>query len=170
MGAENQTSHRAFSKELLPAFDGQSSFAAYKQDIEIGLILTNLTAAKQGAARIGRLSGEAKSAAKTLGTPVIGGISGTDSIIEHLEKAYGVDAVDQLDIDLASFLDFTWKGNLAVEEDLAGFHSRLDKISDLAISDKLKGHLLLRQGGLDDQTRNMIVGAKKSKIRFTWDY
>ncbi len=96
---------------------------------------------KRGPALIGRLSGEAKAAAKSLGNEIIACADGATKIIEHLEKSYGVDAVDQLDIDLAEFFDFTWSSNITVEEYIAGFHSRLDKIAELSFSSKLKGHL-----------------------------
>ena len=35
----------------------------------------------------------------------------------------------------------------------------MDKLNELSFSDKLKGHLSLRQAGLDANTRNMIVGS-----------
>ena len=41
---------------------------------------------------------------------------------------------------------------------IAGFHSRLGKISKLKLYSKLQGHLLLRQACLDAQTRTIIVG------------
>ena len=123
------------------------------------LLLTTLESPKQGPALIGRLSGDAKAAAKSLGTDVIGSSLGPQKILEHLDKSYAVDDVDQLGIDLAAFLDYNWKGNISIEEYIASFHSRLDKLSDLKMNDKLKGHLLLRQAGLDLTTSNFIVGA-----------
>ncbi len=84
-------------------------------------------------------------------------------ILEHLDKSYGIEATDQLDSDLAAFLDYTWHQKMGVEQFIAGFHTRLDKIAELNIDTKLKGHLLLRQAGLDTHTRNMIVGAASGK-------
>lgn len=121
--------------------------------------MTSLSATKQGPALIGRLSGEAKSDAKTLGVAAISALDGATQILDHLDKSYGVDSVDQLDIDLANFFEFSWSGNMTVEENIAGFHARIDKIAELALDSKLKGHLLLQQAGLDNNTRNMIVGA-----------
>lgn len=48
---------------------------------------------------------------------------------------------------------------MTVEHFIAGFHSRIDKVADLQLDDKLKGHLLLRASGLDSHTRNIIIGA-----------
>ena len=123
------------------------------------MVLTSLEKCKQGPALIGRLSGEAKASAKTLGVRTISSENGANLILEHLDKSYGVDKVDQMDIDLASFLDFSWHGNMAIEQFIAGFHTRIDKIADLHIDEKLKGHLLLRAAGLDAHMRNIIVGS-----------
>lgn len=43
---------------------------------------------------------------------------------------------------------------MSIDEYIAGFHSRLDNISDLALDDKLKGHLLFRQAALDSSARS----------------
>lgn len=147
MGQENQSNYRLFSKKFPPAFDRHTCFSVYKQNV----------ATKKGPALIGRLSGEAKSADKMLGVSAIGSEESATKILDHLNKSYGVDDIDLLDIDFAFFLDFIWSGIISVEEYIAGFHSRLDKISELAINDKLKVHLLIRQAGLDDQTRNVLV-------------
>ncbi len=74
------------------------------------------------------------------------GRDGADKILEHLDKSYAVDATDQLDIDLATFFDYSWKNHMPVEQFIAGFHSRLDRIASLNMDAKLKGHLLLRPG------------------------
>lgn len=47
---------------------------------------------------------------------------------------------------------------MSAEKYIAGFHSRLDKLSYLAMDDKLKVHLLLRQARLDSSTWNIILG------------
>ena len=135
------------------------SYAVYCQDVELWLVLTSLERHKQGSALIGGLSGEAKASAKTLGVGIISTDDGACKILEHLDKSYGVDKVDQMDIDLAAFLDFTWSGNMAVEQFIAGLHSRIDKITDHNMDEKLKGHVLLRAAGLDAYFRNIIVGS-----------
>lgn len=65
---------------------------------------------------IGRLSGEAESSAMALGIDVIAANDGETKIMEHLDKSYAIDASNQLDIDLADFLDFTWPKNITVEQ------------------------------------------------------
>ncbi len=160
MGTEGSTVFEsAFTVTMPPTFDGHSNYSAYRQDVELWECLTTLAAEKRGPAIIGRLSGEAKSSAKTLSIAEITANDGVTKILVHLDKSYAVDATDQLDLDLAAFLDYSWRSTLTVEQFIAGFHVRLDKISDLNMDDKLKGHLLLRQAGLDTHTRNMIVGA-----------
>ena len=51
------------------------------------------------------------------------------------------------------------KSGMSIEEYVSGFHARLDKIAELEFSEQLKGHVLLRQAGLDVTTRNVIVGS-----------
>ncbi len=152
-----------FTEKLPPSFDGHSNYSVYRQDVELWLCFTSLDKEKQGPALIGRLSGEAKASAKTLSVAVITGRDGADKILQHLDKSYAIDATDQLDIDLATFLDYSWKNHMPVEQFIAGFHSRLDRVASLNMDAKLKGHLLLRQAGLDMHTRNMIVGASSGK-------
>ena len=116
MGPDGVSAHDAFSKDILPAFDGYTSFAAYRQDFEIWLLLTILDAIKRGPALVGRLGGEAKASAKSLGATKIGATDGAYQILDHLQKSYVVDEVDQLDIGLALFFDFNWKENMSIEE------------------------------------------------------
>lgn len=54
---------------------------------------------------MGRIQGEAKTAAKTLRTQEFCRECGADLILERLDKAYTVDKTYQLDNDLADFLD-----------------------------------------------------------------
>jgi len=131
------------------------------------LQLTSLDETKRGSALIARLSGEAKASATSLGTETIFSKTGVTSILEKLDKLYQLDKTDQLDIDLTTFLDYTWKSNFSVEQFIAGFHTRLDKISSLKLDEKLKGHLLLRQAGLDTHSRNMIIGAASGSYDVT---
>ena len=115
-------------------------------------------ASKQGPAIIGRLHGEAKTAAKTLDTDEVCAAGGVDLILERLDKAYAVDVSNQLDTDLADFLDYTWKKEFSVEHFISGFHTRVDKISSISLDDKLKGHILLRQAQLAENEKHIIVG------------
>eukprot|EP00171_Calliarthron_tuberculosum_P022320 IDg22320t1 len=154
----------SFTDKTPPSFDGHCDYAAYRKDVAIWLLLTTLPAKKQGPALIGRLHGEAKSAAKTLSLEKISSEEGAKAILEHLDLSYSIDETDQLDIDLAAFFDYTWNGRTPIEHYIAGFNNRLDCISELKINSRLKGHLLLRQACLDVQSRNMIVGASSGKF------
>jgi len=144
MGPEGSPDVGAFTKNMPPAFDGHTAYSVHRQDVELWLLLTTLIPVKRGPALIERLGGEAKASAKTLTSAVIAAEDGAIAILNHLDKSYGIDTVDQLDIDLAAFLGYSWSGNLFVEQFIAGFHARLDSIAELAINAKLKGHLLLR--------------------------
>eukprot|EP00171_Calliarthron_tuberculosum_P009567 IDg9567t1 len=164
MGPEGAVaSVSAFADKTPPAYDGHTDYTSYRQDVGLWLHLTSLSATKRGPALIGRLSGEPKASAKTLSIEKIIAEDGVNSILEHLDKSYAIDKTDQLDLDLAGFLDFSRNGRKSVEQFIAGFHARLDRIADLQIDEKLKGHLLLRQAYLDSHTRNMIVGAAGGK-------
>ena len=54
-------------------------------------------------------------------------------------KAYEIDETNQLE-NLADFLDYSWNKEEIVEHFISVFHTLVDKISDLNIDDKLKGH------------------------------
>ncbi len=164
MGPEGSVAETGeFSDKVPPSFDGHGDYSAYREDVILWIHLTTLSQKKQGPALVGRLSGEAKASVKTLQIDTICSPEGVPEILEHLDKSYAVDETDKLDTDLATFLDYTWKKSMTIEEFIAGFHTRLDKIASLNMDDKLKGHLLLRQALLDNQDRNMIIGAASGK-------
>lgn len=85
---------------------------------------------------------------------------GADLISEHVDKAYAIDEIDQVENDLAKFLDYTWKKNVSIENFTSGFHTRVDKISELKLDEKLKGHLILRQMTLANYDRHVAIGAE----------
>lgn len=148
-----------FSDKVPPRFDGHNNYASYREDVSLWVNLTTLPREKHGPAIIGRLQGEAKTAAKTLSTAEICRPEGIDLVLQRLDKAYAIDKTNQLDQDLADFLDYSWKKEVSVEHFISGFHTRVDKIAELNLNDKLKGHLLLRQAGLIQQERHVVVGA-----------
>ena len=151
--------HDGFNEKIAPAFDGHNDYSAYRHDVLLWEKLTSLSPEKRGIAIIGRLFGEPKAAAKTVDIDLIVSDRGVQHILAHLDKSYLMDSTDKLDMDLAAFLDYKWESYMSVEQFVAGFHTRLDKIASLQIDAKLKGHLLLRQACLDHSERNMIVGA-----------
>lgn len=148
-----------FTDKVPPSFAGRSNYASYREDVLLWTKLTSLDSSKQGPALVGRLSGEAKASAKSVPLEKICDTDGVAHILARLDKSYAVDSVNQLDADLASFLDYSWNKSSSVEQYIAGFHSRLDKVVSLNLDDKLKGHLLLRQAALTPQEKNMLVGA-----------
>ncbi len=149
MGPEGSSIATSFSDKIPPSFDGHSRYELYRQDVELWLCLTILDDTKQRPAIIGRLAGEPKSSVNSLGTAVISAPDGAQKILEHLDMSYGVGDTDQLDLDLASFLDYCWDNKTSIETFIAGFHARLDKLAELNLNTKLQGHLLLRQARLD---------------------
>lgn len=65
-----------------------------------------------------------------------------------------------VDNDLADFLDYSWDKEVSVEHFISVFHTRMHKISDLHLDDKLKGQLLLRQADhLIQQERHVEIGS-----------
>ena len=109
MGPGPDQPSSGFSDKIPPSFDGHTNYASYREDVKLWSKLTSLSPAKHGPAIIGRLLGEAKTAAKTLSIDDICGDKGVSLILERLDKAYAVDKSNQLDTDLANFLDYTWK-------------------------------------------------------------
>ena len=92
MGPEEIASKSsAFSERVPPSLDCHSSHVIYRQDVELWIVLTPLEKCKQVRALIGRLSGEARASAKTLGVKAIAGDDGAKKVLEHLDRSYGVD-------------------------------------------------------------------------------
>ena len=109
MGPGPDQSTAGFSDKIPPTFDGHGNYASYREDVNLWANLTSLPSAKHGPAIIGRLLGEAKTAAKTLSIEEICGEKGVSLILGRLDKAYAVDKANQLDADLDDFLDYSWK-------------------------------------------------------------
>ena len=169
MGPEDTPAHLGtFSDRIPPVFNGRSDYASYHEDALLWVNLTSLPSTKHGPALVGRLSEEAKASARTLSIEELCSEEGVDLLLEHLDKSFAVDPANQLDSDLATFLDFTWKKTMTVEQYIAGFHSRLDRISSLKMDNKLKGHLLLRQASLETQEKNMVIGAESGNHDITY--
>lgn len=80
-----------FSDKIPPWFDGHSDYGTYRDDVKLWMNFTILPALKHRPVIVGRLLGEAKSAAKTLSTETICKYGGMDVILERLERAYAVD-------------------------------------------------------------------------------
>ena len=91
--------------------------------------LTTLPSAKHGATIVGRLQGEAKTAAKTIWANEICSECDIELILERLYKAYSIDKTNQLDAYLADFVDYSWKKELSVEQFSSCFHTWVYKIS-----------------------------------------
>ena len=169
MGPDGAAASASALSDKVPAsFDGQSNYAAYREKMKVWLVLTSLPPNKQGPAVVGRLRGEAESSAMSLGIERISAIDVVNKVLEHLDKSYSIDASNQLDTDLAEFLDFRWQKSMTVEQSIAGFHVRLDRLSSLNIDEKLKSHLLLRHADLDARDRNMIVGSAAGKYEASY--
>ena len=122
-----------FSDKIPPRFDGHGYYASYGEDVTLWTNLTTLPASKHGPAIIGRLQGEAKTTAKTIQAERICREGGVELTLERLDKAYAIDKTNQIDADLAEFLDYSGKKELSVEHFISGFHTRVEKISQLSI-------------------------------------
>ncbi len=109
-----------YSEKIPPAFDVHSSYDNYRKDVALWLLLTSLEPKKQKTALIGWLSGKPYASAKTLTTEDIGPDDGAAKIRAHLSKSCAVNKTQQLDQDLAAFLNFTWQGGMRVEQFVTG--------------------------------------------------
>lgn len=76
---------------------------------------------------------------------------------EHLDESYAVEAEHQMETNVSSFLDYNCKRTVTIEQYIAGFHSRMDKIATLNL-DRWKGNLLLHQESLTSQDNIMLLG------------
>lgn len=105
---------------------------------------------------MGRFSDEAKSAVRYLSLKTICREDGVDINLCQSKNSYGNDNKEELDGDLASFLDYKWTWNMSADQFIAGFDAHFDKVSSLNTEAELKGHTLLRQACLFLKDGNMV--------------
>ena len=116
MGPEDtMASTSGFTDKIPPSFNGRENYSSYREDVALWVNLTGLGKTKQGPALVGRLSGEAKNSAKSITVTNICAEDGVTQLLAHLDKSYAIDSANQMDINLANFLDFTWKKTMTVE-------------------------------------------------------
>lgn len=84
---------------------------------------------------------------------------GVERLLTHLDRSYGVDANNQRNANLAAFLNYSWHSDLTVDQFIAGFNARSDRIACLQFNETVKGHLLLRLSGRTPSDQNIIVAA-----------
>lgn len=120
-----------FSDNIPPRFGGHNDYGSYLEDVSLWVNLATLPFEKHGPAIIGCLQGDAKTTGKTLSTQQICRPSGVVLIFERLDKAYAIDKTNQLDQDLADFLHYSWRKEVSVGHFVFGFHTLVDRISDL---------------------------------------
>ena len=166
MGPESLPPSASFNSRTPPYFDGHNvSYKVYREDLLLWNNLTAIEEKKRAFAVIGRLGGEPKATAKTISHESLSDEKGVEKILEKLDASYKLDDSDQLDLDLADFLDFIKTPKMTVEEYISGFFTRLNRLANLQIDDILKGHLLLRQAGLESKERALVVAASSG----SWD-
>lgn len=148
-----------FSDKVPPSFDGYGDYNEYRENVLLWNAMTTVAAERRAPTVIGQLSGQAQVTAKTVPLTKLISEQGINTLLDELDRKFGLDSTTLLHSYISSFFDYTWQHDTSVDEYVVGFHSRLDKISKLELSDELKGHLLLKQANLDAHDRNMIVGA-----------
>lgn len=99
-----------------------------------------------------------KNAAFTLPINKICGPNGLERVLAQLDTYYAVYKLSQLDSDLSGFLDCTCEKSLTVEELIAGFHARHDRIAELEFPAIVQGHMMIRNESRDQNEQNMVVG------------
>lgn len=148
-----------FTEKTPPSFDGYGDYQQYRENVALWDVMTSVDQSRKAPTVIGRLSGQAQVIAKTLSIETLTSADGLTKLLEELDKKFGLDKISLLHKNVSEFFDFVWDRNDTVDEFVIGFHSRLEKISTLALDETLKGHILLRQANLDPHDRNIIIGS-----------
>lgn len=121
--------------------------------------MTSIAAPRRASTIIGQLTGQTQVTAKTFSLSELTFNDYVTSLLRELDKKSCLDTVTLLHDSISGFFDYQWDKSLSVEEFVVGFHSRLDKKSELDINDELKGHLYQKQANLDSRDHNLVVGA-----------
>lgn len=81
-----------------------------------------------------------------------------DLVLHCMDKAYAMDKVNELDSDIVEFPEYTLRKEFGVDHTISEFHTRVEKVLELNLSDKLKG-LLLQEANLDYYDKHILIGA-----------
>jgi hypothetical protein len=160
------TSSNAFTSTRAPVFDGTCNFDVYKRDVQLWAALSELDPAKQGAAMLGGLSGAAKDYCSTMDlTTQVLNAQGVDKVLKHLEEGFSSTAEMRLHNNIADWLDFARTPEMTTADFVVGYKTRISKLSEIKLPKEIKGHLLLRQGGFDRQTRGLVVASASGSFK-----
>lgn len=80
-----------------------------------------------------------------------------ECVLAQLDKSYVINKLSQLDFDISTVLNYMWDKNLRVEEFIAGYYTRHDKIMELEFLPIVQGNMMLIHAKLDHNEQNMIV-------------
>lgn len=86
------------------------------------------------------------------------------SLLREMDETFCLDTVTLLHNNKSDSSVFNWDRNMSLKEFMVGFHSRIDKISKLEMTEERKGHLLSKQAKLDSHDRNLVIGASVGAI------
>jgi hypothetical protein len=148
------TSSNAYTSTRASVFDGTSNFDVYRREVQLWAALSELDPEKQGAPMLGGLSGAAKDYCSTmdLSTQVLNA-HGVEKVFTHQEEGFLSATEIRLRNSIADWLDFARTPEMTTADIVVGCKTRISKFSEIKLPEEIKGHLLLRQGGFDSQTR-----------------
>lgn len=121
--------------------------------------LTSIAPNRQSAALIGRLYGEAKVSATKLEVEDICSDDGVQILLTHLDRSYGIDEHNQLNVDISAFMNYSWISTYSVDQFISGYNSRFDRVSCLGFDEYVKVNLLLKLSGLSQSDQNIVFGS-----------
>lgn len=156
---DNAITNGDFSKQIPPSFNGREYYTSYRNNVPFWENLTTIATERQGAALIGRLHGEAKVSATTLSIEEVCSENGVERLLAHLDRSYGLDDNNWLNTHLSAFFNYSWSSELTVDQFIAGFNARLDRVACLKFNEFFKGHLLLSKSGLSPSDLNIFIAA-----------
>lgn len=152
-----------FSDNFPPLFDGNCDYSSYREDIYLCVNLTTLPVINPLSGNHGMFRRRRKNGSQNIWTDIICREGSVGLIIERLDKANAIDIINQLENDLADFLDYSCNKTVSVEYVISGFRTRVDRVSSLILEEKLKGNLLLRQAQLADHDIQLVIGASSGR-------
>lgn len=148
------------------SFDGYGNHQQYRANVALWDVMTSVELQRKAPTFIGRLSRQTQIVARAVNVATLAAAEILTKLLQKLHKKFGLDKISLLHTIVSEFLDFTWDRAAIVDGLVIWLHSRLEKILNLTLDEKLKDRILLRQANLDLHDRNFILGSAGANYVF----
>ena len=147
-----------------PLFVETLTYEAWKEEIQMWKLVTDLSKEKQAIAVVLTLSGKAKEKAKELKSDELHKEDGTDKLFAKLDEIFKKDELDGAYEAYYKFEHFTKSEDISMMAYIVEFeqlNARVKKFN-MTLPDSVLGFKLLDNSGLDKKDRQIVLSSNKT--------